>query len=141
MMISLKPLTVSTWKARVKLKPLETQKNFPPGNLYSIAEAQFYPRHARESSILMVFWLVTPFKLASALLAKMPPVKTSRVNVVRVSAKLGLLSVYVRDDATFQQLLSSVQAVSYAGDKLAVVARAAQETDGFTAQQVAALLG
>jgi hypothetical protein len=61
MMISLEPLTVSTWKARVKLKPLETQKNFPPGNLYSIAEAQFYPQARSRIIYTNVFWLVTPF--------------------------------------------------------------------------------
>jgi hypothetical protein len=57
--------------------------------------------------ILDVFVFSSDRELASALLSKVSPVKTSRVNVVNIYARLGLLSVYVRDDATFQQLISA----------------------------------
>jgi hypothetical protein len=90
--------------------------------------------------ILDVFVFSSDRELAAALLSKVPPVKTTRVNVVNVYARLGLLSVYVQDDTAFQYLLSSVQAVSYSGDKLVIVEEAARETDGFTAQQAAVLL-
>ncbi|MEM7335477.1 MAG: GNAT family N-acetyltransferase [Chloroflexota bacterium] len=41
--VQLVPLTKSNWKAVAKLDLLAEQKEFVPSNLYSIAEAQFYP--------------------------------------------------------------------------------------------------
>jgi diamine N-acetyltransferase len=42
--VSLKPITVDNWKECVGLKVKDEQSNFVPSNLYSIAEAQFYPQ-------------------------------------------------------------------------------------------------
>ncbi len=41
--ISLQPITVDNWKACISLRLQESQQHFLPSNLYSIAEAQFYP--------------------------------------------------------------------------------------------------
>jgi len=41
--ITLQPITRDNWKACIALSVDESQKDFVPTNLYSIAEAQFYP--------------------------------------------------------------------------------------------------
>ena len=41
--IALKPVTVNNWKASIALELGPDQQNFVSSNLYSIAEAQFYP--------------------------------------------------------------------------------------------------
>jgi diamine N-acetyltransferase len=41
--ITLEPVTVDNWKACIALSVHESQLDFVPTNLYSIAEAQFYP--------------------------------------------------------------------------------------------------
>ncbi len=41
--VSLHQITVENWKECAGLTLHENQRNFVPGNLYSIAEAQFYP--------------------------------------------------------------------------------------------------
>ena len=41
--IYLKPVTVSNWRDCVALELAPKQKHFVPSNLYSIADAQFYP--------------------------------------------------------------------------------------------------
>ena len=41
--IILRPVTVENWKACIALELSHDQQNFVPSNLYSIAEAQFYP--------------------------------------------------------------------------------------------------
>lgn len=47
-MVQLKPITVDDWKSVVALKLAPEQHDFVPSNLYSIAEAQFYPEaHSR----------------------------------------------------------------------------------------------
>ncbi len=43
-MISLLPVTADNWKACANLALAKHQQNFVPSNLYSIAEAQFYPQ-------------------------------------------------------------------------------------------------
>jgi diamine N-acetyltransferase len=43
-MISLRSLTAEDWKACANLALTKGQEDFVPSNLYSIAEAQFYPR-------------------------------------------------------------------------------------------------
>lgn len=43
MIIRLKPITVENWKAVTALELAPDQHDFVPSNLYSIAEAQFYP--------------------------------------------------------------------------------------------------
>ncbi|MEM7132169.1 MAG: GNAT family N-acetyltransferase [Chloroflexota bacterium] len=42
-MIQLKPIAVGNWQAVIALKLAPDQQDFVPSNLYSIAEAQFYP--------------------------------------------------------------------------------------------------
>lgn len=42
--VSLKPITAENWQACTGLKVKEKQAGFLPSNLYSIAEAQFYPQ-------------------------------------------------------------------------------------------------
>lgn len=41
--VSLRQITVDNWKACAGLTLHESQRDFVPSNLYSIAEAQFYP--------------------------------------------------------------------------------------------------
>jgi diamine N-acetyltransferase len=41
--IHLRPITVENWKTCIALTVSDAQKDFVPSNLYSIAEAQFYP--------------------------------------------------------------------------------------------------
>ncbi len=41
--ICLQPITVHNWKTCIGLTLTDHQMDFVPGNLYSIAEAQFYP--------------------------------------------------------------------------------------------------
>lgn len=41
--ITLAPITVENWKEAIALKVAPAQQAFVPENLYSIAEAQFYP--------------------------------------------------------------------------------------------------
>ncbi len=41
--IELRPITVDNWKACIALSVDASQQHFVPSNLYSIAEAQFYP--------------------------------------------------------------------------------------------------
>ncbi|MBZ0300047.1 MAG: GNAT family N-acetyltransferase [Anaerolineae bacterium] len=41
--VHLKPITVENWKACIRLSVTAEQFDFVPDNLYSIAEAQFYP--------------------------------------------------------------------------------------------------
>jgi diamine N-acetyltransferase len=48
--VSLKPVTVDNWKDCIKLQLDVNQEKFLPNNLYSIAEAQFYPE-ARSRAI------------------------------------------------------------------------------------------
>jgi len=48
--VHLQPVTAKNWKACSALELAPDQKNFLPGNLYSIAEAQFY-EHARSRVI------------------------------------------------------------------------------------------
>ncbi len=43
MNIHLKPITVNNWKECIDLSVADEQREFVPSNLYSIAEAQFYP--------------------------------------------------------------------------------------------------
>jgi diamine N-acetyltransferase len=43
MTISLQPITMNNWKVCANLTVHNNQQGFVPGNLYSIAEAQFYP--------------------------------------------------------------------------------------------------
>jgi diamine N-acetyltransferase len=43
MKIELKPITVDNWKSCISLELAPDQQNFIASNLYSIAEAQFYP--------------------------------------------------------------------------------------------------
>jgi diamine N-acetyltransferase len=46
--VFLRPITAANWKACINLSLDPTQAQFLPTNLYSIAEAQFYPdAHAR----------------------------------------------------------------------------------------------
>ena len=42
--VSLKPLTADNWQECIGLKVRREQADFLPSNLYSIAEAQFYPK-------------------------------------------------------------------------------------------------
>jgi len=42
--VNLKPITVDNWKECIGLKVKDEQADFLPSNLYSIAEAQFYPQ-------------------------------------------------------------------------------------------------
>lgn len=42
-LITLAPITVENWKEAIALKVAPAQQAFVPENLYSIAEAQFYP--------------------------------------------------------------------------------------------------
>jgi diamine N-acetyltransferase len=42
--VSLKPITADNWKECIGLKVKDEQTDFVPSNLYSIAEAQFYPQ-------------------------------------------------------------------------------------------------
>lgn len=42
--VELVPITAVNWKSCVNLELLEAQRGLLPSNLYSIAEAQFYPR-------------------------------------------------------------------------------------------------
>jgi diamine N-acetyltransferase len=44
--VSLKPITADNWKGCIDLKVKDEQADFVPSNLYSIAEAQFYPQAA-----------------------------------------------------------------------------------------------
>jgi diamine N-acetyltransferase len=44
MTVVLKPITVDNWQECIGLKVTEKQASFLPSNLYSIAEAQFYPQ-------------------------------------------------------------------------------------------------
>lgn len=44
MTVSLKPITVDNWQECISLKVKDEQADFVPSNLYSIAEAQFYPQ-------------------------------------------------------------------------------------------------
>jgi diamine N-acetyltransferase len=44
MRVVLKPVTVDNWQECIGLKVKEKQAGFLPSNLYSIAEAQFYPQ-------------------------------------------------------------------------------------------------
>ena len=48
--VSLKPVTVDNWRDCIKLQLDVNQEKFLPNNLYSIAEAQFYPE-ARSKAI------------------------------------------------------------------------------------------
>jgi diamine N-acetyltransferase len=48
--IELRPITADNWKACIALAVDEAQQHFVPSNLYSIAEAQFYPE-ARSRAI------------------------------------------------------------------------------------------
>lgn len=48
--VSLRPVTVDTWLTCIRLTVPAAQTSFVPSNLYSIAEAQFYPR-ARSRAI------------------------------------------------------------------------------------------
>lgn len=48
--VHLEPVTASNWKSCAALQLAPGQENFIPGNLYSIAESQFYP-HARSRAI------------------------------------------------------------------------------------------
>jgi diamine N-acetyltransferase len=41
--VSLQPITLANWKTCISLSVDESQRDFVPSNLYSIAEAQFYP--------------------------------------------------------------------------------------------------
>lgn len=41
--VNLKPVTVENWQDCIKLELAPAQEGFLPNNLYSIAEAQFYP--------------------------------------------------------------------------------------------------
>lgn len=43
MTISLRPITKDNWEEAIRLKVAEDQKHFVASNLYSIAEASFYP--------------------------------------------------------------------------------------------------
>lgn len=49
--VTLAPITVENWKEAIALKVAPTQQAFVPENLYSIAEAQFYP----EASALAIY--------------------------------------------------------------------------------------
>ncbi len=42
-MVTLRPITVENWKECSDLAVDESQRELLPSNLYSIAEAQFYP--------------------------------------------------------------------------------------------------
>ena len=42
--VGLKPITAYNWHTCIGLKVREEQADFLPSNLYSIAEAQFYPQ-------------------------------------------------------------------------------------------------
>ena len=42
--VTLKPLTAENWQACINLKLCPEQKRFVASNLYSVAEAQFYPQ-------------------------------------------------------------------------------------------------
>ena len=42
--VSLRPITVENWQRCIELKVKEEQVDFLPSNLYSIAEAQYYPQ-------------------------------------------------------------------------------------------------
>lgn len=44
--VSLKPITAENWQECIGLKVKDEQADFLPSNLYSIAEAQFYPQAA-----------------------------------------------------------------------------------------------
>jgi diamine N-acetyltransferase len=44
MTVILKPITTENWQVCIDLRVKEEQANFLPSNLYSIAEAQFYPQ-------------------------------------------------------------------------------------------------
>jgi diamine N-acetyltransferase len=48
--VSLRPITVDNWLTCIRLTVPAPQESFVPSNLYSIAEAQFYPR-ARSRAI------------------------------------------------------------------------------------------
>lgn len=48
--VTLQPITIHNWKDCIALKLHESQFDFVPSNLYSIAEAQFYPE-ARSRAI------------------------------------------------------------------------------------------
>ncbi len=41
--VRFEPITVANWKACIALELDESQRDFVPSNLYSIAESQFYP--------------------------------------------------------------------------------------------------
>jgi len=42
--VFLKPISADNWQECIGLKVKDEQANFVPSNLYSIAEAQFYPQ-------------------------------------------------------------------------------------------------
>jgi diamine N-acetyltransferase len=46
MTVILKPITADNWQECIGLKVKDEQADFVPSNLYSIAEAQFYPQAA-----------------------------------------------------------------------------------------------
>jgi len=46
MTVALKPITAENWQECISLTVKEEQTDFVPSNLYSIAEAQFYPQAA-----------------------------------------------------------------------------------------------
>jgi len=48
--VYLDPVTVNNWKACIALEVAPGQEKFLPGNLYSIAESQFY-EHARSRAV------------------------------------------------------------------------------------------
>ena len=48
--IRLEPVTVDNWQACIALELAPSQEDFVPSNLYSIAEAQFYPE-ARSNAV------------------------------------------------------------------------------------------